>query len=54
MLLVTLMLRELQSMVLGVGLGVVGHCLVLDVGPRHSWLRAWWVALMVGLPTFPS
>ena len=43
-----------QSLVLGVGLGVVGHWVLLDVGPRNSWLSAWWVALLVGLPVHPS
>ena len=43
-----LMVRVLQSMVLGVGLGLVGRWLVLGVGPGHSWQRAWWVALLVG------
>ena len=43
--LVTLMARVLQSMVLGVGLGVVGRWLALGAGPRRSWLSAWWVAL---------
>ena len=52
--LVTLMARVLQSMVLDAGLGVVGGWLVLGAGPRHSWLRAWWVALVVGLPVCPS
>ena len=49
MLLVTLMARVLQSRVLGVDLGLVGRWLVLGVGPRHSWLRPWWVALLAGL-----
>ena len=30
-----------QLLVLGVGLGVVGRWVVLGVGARHSWLRAW-------------
>ena len=41
--LVVLMVRVLQSMVLG-----LGRWLVLDVGPRHSWQRAWWMTLLVG------
>ena len=52
--LVTLMARVLQSLVLGVGLGVVGRLVVLGVGPRHSWLRAWWVELLVGLAVCAS
>ena len=52
--LVMLMVRVLQSMVLGVGLGVVGRWLVLDLSPCHSWLRAWWAALLVGLPVCRS
>ena len=43
-----------QSLVLGVGLGLVGRWVLLCVGPRHSWLRAWLVALLVGLPFRPS
>ena len=54
MLFLTLMARVLQSLVLGVGVGVVGRWVVLGVGPRHSWLRTWWVALLVGLPVRPS
>ena len=54
MLLVALMVMVLQSMVLGVALGVVGRWLLLGVGPCHSWLRAWWVALLVSLPVYPS
>ena len=46
--LVTLVARVLQSMVLGVGLGLVGCWLVLGVGPCHSGLGAWWVAWLVG------
>ena len=42
-----------QLLVLGVGLGVVGRWVLLGVGARHSWLRAWWVVL-VGLPWCPS
>ena len=42
-----------QLLVLGVGLGVVGPWVLLDVGARHSWLRAWWV-LLFGLPLCPS
>ena len=38
---------------LGVGLGVVGCWVLLGVGARHSWLRAWWVVL-VGLLLCPS
>ena len=33
------------SQLLVLGLGVVGW-LLLGVGARHSWLRAWWVALV--------
>ena len=40
-------------LVLGVGLGVVGCWVLLGVGARHSWLRAWWVVL-VGPPLCPS
>ena len=40
-------------LVLGVGLGVVGCWVLLGVGARHSWLRAWLV-LLVGLPLCPS
>ena len=29
-----------QSLVPGVGLGVVGRLVLLGVGRRHSWLRA--------------
>ena len=43
-----------HSLVFGVGLGVVGRWVLLGVGPRHSWLRAWWAALLVGLPFRPS
>ena len=43
----------LMARVLGVGLGVVGRWVVLGVGPRHSWLRAWWVELLVALPVCP-
>ena len=35
------------------GLGVVGRWVLLGVGARHSWLRAWWVVL-VGLPLCPT
>ena len=50
-----MLVRPLQSMVLGVVLGAVGRWLVLGgVGPHHSWLRAWWVALLVGCPASPS
>ena len=41
--LVAVQVRLLQLLVLG--LGVVGW-LLLGVGARHSWLRAWWVALV--------
>ena len=34
------------SQLLVIGLGVVGLVL-LGVGARHSWLSAWWVALVV-------
>ena len=47
-LLVALLLWVLQSLVLGVGLGVVGRWVLLGAGPCHSWLRAWCVALLVG------
>ena len=50
----TLMARVLQLLVLHLGLGVVGCWLVLGLGPLHSLLRAWWVALLVGLPVCPS
>ena len=50
----TLLAWVLESLVLGVSLGVVGRWVLLGVGPRHSWLRAWWVALLVGLPVCPS
>ena len=53
-LLVALLVWMLQSLILGVGLGVVGCWVLPGVGPRHSWLRAWWVALLVGLPVCPS
>ena len=43
----------LLLLVLGVGSGVVGRWLLLGVGARHSWLRAWWV-VVVGLPLCPS
>ena len=33
------------SQLLVLGLGVVGWVL-LGVGARHSWLEAWWVALV--------
>ena len=42
-----------QLLVLGVGSGVVGRWLLLGVGARQSWLRAWWVVL-VDLPLCPS
>ena len=53
-LLVALLVWVSQSVVLGVGLGVVGRWVLLGVGPRHSWLRAWWAVLLVGLPFRPS
>ena len=46
--LVMLVVRVLQSMVLDVCLSVGGCWLVLGAGPRHSWQRGWWVALLVG------
>ena len=51
---VELLVWVLQSLVLGLGLGVVGSWVLLGVGPRHSCLRARWVALLVGLPVRPS
>ena len=33
---------------------MVGRLMLLGVGPRHSWLRAWPVALLAGLPVRPS
>ena len=54
MLLVALLVWVLQSLVLGLGLGVVGCWVLLGLGPCHSWLRGWWVALLVGLPVCPS
>ena len=52
-LLVAVLVLVPQLLVLGVGLGVVGRWVLLGVGARHSWLRAWWV-LLVGLPLCPS
>ena len=46
------MVRVLALLVLGLGCGVPGRWVLL--GPCHSWLRAWWVALLVGLPVCPS
>ena len=43
-----------QSLVLGVGFGMIGDWVLLGVGPRHSWLRPWSVVLPVGLPFCPS
>ena len=54
MLLVALLVWVLQLFVQGVGLGVVGCWVLLDAGPRHSMLRACWVALQVGLPVCSS
>ena len=51
--LVAVLLWLSQLLVLGVGLGVVGRWVLLGVGARHSWLRAWWV-LLAGLPLRPS
>ena len=42
--LVAVLVLVWQFLVLG--LGVVG-CVLLGVGARHSWLRAWWVHLCV-------
>ena len=53
-LLVALLVWVSQSLVVGVGLGVVGRWLLLGVGPRHPSLRAWWAALLAGLPFRPS
>ena len=52
MLVVALLVWVPQSLVLAVGLVVFGRWLLL--GPRHSSLRAWWGALLIGLPVCPS
>ena len=51
--LVLMMVRALQVMVQGVGPHVSGSLLVLGVGSRHSWRRAW-RALLAGLLAGPG